>query len=177
MRILNKLLAAVVSLGLIAGGLLVAIEVIFAELGRSSWVIPYEDWYRAGQSHAWSSPIVRNVGIALCAIGVVLLLLQLVKHAPEVVSLEDQKGQHGQAVVRRRSLERCLERAAHTVDGISRARVRVRRNSVRVRARTNRRNPGDLKAHATVAVSERIGTTNLARAPRIAVALRHREER
>ncbi|MDP8992854.1 MAG: DUF6286 domain-containing protein [Actinomycetota bacterium] len=173
MRILGRLVALAVSLGLVVGGALVAVEIVVAELGAGPWVIPYDRWYLSARKNAWSSASARTLFLAMAGAGLVLLVLQVVKRRPRSLPLEAGGAQHT-AAVRRRGLERSLVRAVTRVDGVATAKARVSEKRARVTASSNRRLPGDLEQRVTEAARQRLAAMKLARPPEVAVRLQHR---
>ncbi len=88
MRVLSRLIALAVALGLFVGGIVVAVEIVFAEIGREPWVIPYDEWYESARINAWSSPSTRRLALALVVAGLLLLLLQLARRRPTALAME-----------------------------------------------------------------------------------------
>ena len=77
----------------------------------------------------------------------------------------------------RRSLRRSLARLAEDVDGIDRARARVRTRSVRVRATTQLRDTGGLRESVRTAVQDRLAALDPLWPPRVKVRLRQKAGR
>jgi hypothetical protein len=154
-RLVNRVLAAVIALALTAGGLLVAIEIGLAALGRTEpWLVPYDDWYRAGVKRSWDDPVIRRGLIFVALLGLVLVLLQLLRTRPPTLPLREDGSNSMKAVIDRSSLERGLSRAAEDVDGVSKARVRVGRGRAMVVAETKRRDPRGMREQVTSRVRE-----------------------
>ena len=176
MRITNRVVAAIVSLALLAAGLLIAIEILLGALGVGPWILPWDDWYRNATRNEWSIVPHRWLFIGLILAGLALLVLQFIRR--RAVSLPLRTTHEGvDADLSRTALEKSLGRAAEQVDGISGAKVRVSPTRARVMARTNRRIPGDLERRVSEAVRERLGQLDLARVLPVSVSVRHREER
>ncbi len=173
MRVLSRLIALAVALALAVGGVLVAIEVVVAEVGRGPWVIPHDQWYQDARENAWSSLSVRMLFLVLALAGLLLLVLQLKKRRPR--SLPMERTQDGHSVdVSRRSLERSLERSITRVDGVATAKARLSESMARITASTNRRLPGDLEKRVAQTTQQRLSAMNLATAPEVVVRLHHR---
>lgn len=173
MRTTNRILAAVAGLLFLVGGLLAAVEIAIAYVGGHHWLVPYDEWYRHARSNSWESGGPRGIFIALTALGVVLVVLQLVRRRP--VTLPMRSDTHTTYEVRRRSFERSLARRAEHVDGVTSARATVDRRSVRIHARSNRRLPGDVKAQLEHAISAGVQHLELEPQPRVRVGLRLRD--
>lgn len=176
MRMVSRLLAVALSLALLAGGILVAVEVVVAEFGRDPWVLPHDQWYRSASETSWSASSSRWLFSGLIAAGVILLLLQLARRRPAALPLEAQNPQHP-AEVRRRSVERSLARVVGRVDGVAMAKARVSPGRARVRAMTNRRLIGDLEARVSRAAEQRLASLHLAAPPPVKVRIHQRAQR
>jgi Family of unknown function (DUF6286) len=161
MRIANRVLAAVLALALLVGGLLVAVEIVVAGFDRSPWVLPHDDWYRSARTRAWDSAPPRWIFIGLVVAGLLLLLLQT-RRRPAALPLTPAAIP---ADVNRRSLEKALVREARRVDGVAAAKARVAPERADVVATTNRRQEGDLPARVQAALDRRLGSLGLARPP------------
>ena len=175
MRTANRVLAAVIGLLLLVGGLLTAIEIAVAYAGGGPWIVPYDQWYQRARSHAWESDAVRGLFIVMTAVGLALLILQLVRRAPATVAIRPDADGEATYAVRRRTVERSLVRSAEQVDGVESARARIDRRSIRVSARSNRRLPGDLRTRLEHAVQERVRSLELETEPRVRLNVRLRK--
>ena len=89
MKIANRVLAVAAALGLLAGGVLVAVEIALAGLGREPWIIPYDDWYSSARAEQWDSPGARSLFLAVGVAGMVLVALQLMRARPRSIPLRD----------------------------------------------------------------------------------------
>ena len=49
MRVVNRVIAAVLALALLVGGLLVAVEIVVAGFDRRPWVLPHDRWYASAR--------------------------------------------------------------------------------------------------------------------------------
>jgi hypothetical protein len=119
-RILNAVLAAVVGLALLVGGVLAALEIVLGMAGNGPTIVPYRRWHEHLMGHPWNGPWLRQAALLLIVAGLLVLALQLVRMRPRGVALET--GRAGvEARVGRRTLEHSLARAAEDVDGITSA--------------------------------------------------------
>ncbi len=175
-RVLSRLIALAVALGLVVGGVLVAVEIAVAELGREPWVIPYDQWYQSARTNAWSSPSTRRLALVLAAVGLLLLLLQLARRRPTALSMERGVSTHS-ADLHRKGIERSLVRAVSRVDGVASAKAKISSSRTRVTASSNRRLPGDLEARVTQAAEQRLAALRLASPPALSVTLHSRGPR
>ncbi|MFP3900350.1 MAG: DUF6286 domain-containing protein [Acidimicrobiia bacterium] len=130
---LTRLLAALMALALVAGGVLICVEVLANWIGDGFVVLP-GDWPDQLRTTEWSDQTVRAVSLGLAAGGVLLLLAALWPRPPLTVDA-DVPGLR----VERHSLERLLGHRLDRVEGVSGSRVRVGRRRVRARVDTTRR--------------------------------------
>ncbi len=172
MRTADRVLSAVFGLALFVGGLVIAVEIAVGFVGGDPWILPSREWYRDARSNAWNSGGVRGILIVVAALGLVLLVLQLVRRLPTMLPLESVSDV-GYAV-RRRSLQRSLVRTANLVDGVERAKVRVGKKTIRVRASSHRRIAGELQPSVESALRARVDDLGLESTPRLKVDLRTR---
>jgi Family of unknown function (DUF6286) len=175
MHTVNRVLAAVLGLFLLVGGLLTAVEIAIAFVGGDRWILPYDAWYRHARADAWDSGGVRGLLVVIAAIGVGHVVLQLVRRAPLTLPLSSETD--ATYAVRRRSLQRSLVRSTEAVDGVESAKARIDQRGVRVRARSNRRLPGEMKSVVEAVVTGRLQQLELESIPRVRVSLRVRDGR
>ncbi len=173
MRVLTRVVALALALALAVAGVLVAIEIVLAEVGKEPWVVPHDRWYQDARENAWSSPSVRVLFLVMALAGLVLLLLQVKKRRPLSLPMERRQGGHPVAVGRR-SAERCLERSVTRVDGVATAKARLSESRARVTASSNRRLPGDLHKRVADTAEQRLSAMKLDPMPEVVVRLHHR---
>jgi len=172
-RVLNRIVAAVLALALLVGGLLVAVEIVVAGFDHRPWVLPHDKWYRSARTRSWDSAPTRWLLIGLVAAGLLLLLLQLAKRRPTTLPLVPAAVP---ADLGRRSLERALVRAASRVDGVSSAKARVDGDRAEVVASTNRRQTAELHPRLCAALDRRVASLSLARPPAVRVKVHGRSD-
>ena len=185
MRVTNRLLAALLALALLAGGLLAAAEIVYGGARGRPLVVPWDEWFDGARDNAWSSREVRVLSLVLLAVGAALLLLQVLRRGPQ--SLPVANGGHeasptgsprGRLTVEAntRSLERALTRAVVAVDGVDRAKVSLSRAQARVDVRTARRELAGLEQAARQAVDARLATAGIRRPERVDLRVRRSKE-
>ena len=174
MRIANRVLAAVLGLGLLVGGLIVAVEIVVAGFDRQPWVLPHDDWYRSARQRTWDSAPPRWIFIGLVVAGLALLLLQLTRRRPAALALTPGAVP---ADVGRRSLERSLAREAARIDGVAGAKTKIGKDKAEVVATSNRRQTGDLEPAVSQAVDRRLAAIGVARPPTVRVKVQGRGDR
>lgn len=154
---------------------LIAAEVIAALTGGSAGLLPVTWAARFGRGTSWDAPIPLAVASAIMALGLLLLLLALLPGRPRAIGLrcDDPDAVMG---ITPRGLRRHVARAAESVDGVSRARVRAGRRHVRVRASSPLHDIGGLDEQVRRTVTERIEELAPLRPPRLRVTVRHRRD-
>ena len=172
MRVVNRIVAAVVALALAVGGFLLAAEIIAALLDRAPLVVTsWPEWYDRLDTAQWDSDDTRWVAGGLLAAGLLLLLLQLVRRRLAVLPVAGGGG-GVDGEVSRSSFESSLARAVEQVDGVSKASARVNKRRIGVRAHTNRRQPGDLDRRVADAADAHLRRVAVVGAPPLRVDLR-----
>jgi len=170
-RVANRVLAAMVALGLVVGGLLVAVEIVVAGFNRRPWVVPHDRWYTSARLRSWEAGPPRWIFIGLVAAGLAMLIAQMVRRRPATLALAPGAVP---ADLGRRSLEKALVREASTIDGVSGARAKISRDMAEVVANSTRRQTDDLGPLVTQALDRRLSTMGLARPPAVRVKVRGR---
>ena len=172
MRVVNRILAAVVALALAVGGALLAVEVVTALLDHEPLVVTsWPEWHERLDTARWESDDTRWVAAALLAAGLLLLAFQLARRRLAVLPVAG--GANGvEAEVSRSSLESSLTRAVKGVDGVTSARARVGKKRIGVKASTNRRQPGDLDRRVAEAADAHLRHVAVVGAPPLKVDLR-----
>ena len=173
-RIVDRIVAGIVALVLLVGGVLVAIEIALQAAGREEpWVLPWDTWYREGLETLWSDPTVRAVSIGLLVAAVLLLALQLAPRRPSALPWRP-RADAVQVDLDRRGLAHWLEARLAQVGGVGWVRVRARRRSVRVRADAVARDTAPIEQRLDEAAVDRLTELDLMRRPSVHVRVRPR---
>jgi hypothetical protein len=173
-RLAIRIVCMVLAVVLLAASLLLALEIALELAGQPHLLVDGAVWSERGRTLAWSEASNRALAALLVLVGVGLLALAWWPRREDVIAADvhlaqsdstadskaDSKAGTGAgpidapvtATVRRRDLEATLARAARRVDTVTDATVRVRRGTVRVDARTARRDVGDLRERVHAAV-------------------------
>lgn len=130
MRVLTRLVTALLGLALMVAGLGLALEVLLAWNVHHPVLVPYDRWLSYARGHTWRDPAVRGTSLAVLVLGVLLLLLALRRRAPLVVPGAPRPAMT--VTFARRPLESALGRLAVRTSGVEGVRVRVRRRTVAV---------------------------------------------
>ncbi len=168
MKSFNRLLGLIVALALIAGGVLVIIEVVAAQIGQDPVIADWPEWERRLRTTSWSD--ARGVFIIAIVVALVLLLLELVRRAKNMLPVVE--GDSLRVGVRRRFLERQLSHTVGSLDGISRAKVTCSPKRLVVSAETHRANPKGLRPAIESAVQGELHRLSLADPPAVRTRLR-----
>lgn len=173
-RIADRVVAGVVALALLVGGVLVAVEIALQAGGREEpWVLPWDTWYREGLETPWSDPTVRAVCIGLLVAAALLLALQFARRSPSALPVTPRTD----AVhvdLDRRGLERWLENRLDKVDGVASVQVRAQRRKVRVRADAVSRDAAPIERRLDEVAAREIAELDLVRPPSVDVRVRPR---
>jgi hypothetical protein len=176
-RIVDRLLAFVLSLALIVGAVLVVIEVVAHRTGADPVVVQWPAVYRWARDTSWGAASVRLISTLLAVVGLALVVAQLIPRRPKQISL-DSGTDTTTATVSRRSLARTVQSAVTDVDGVTGADVAVRRRRVRVRARTRAVQPSaavSLRDSVIQAARDRLDAVRLKQPPNLSVRLSTKE--
>ncbi|MEU3454852.1 DUF6286 domain-containing protein [Micromonospora sp. NPDC006766] len=178
MRITNRLLAFLLSLGLTLGAVLVLIEIVAHLVGAKPIVLDWPGLYRWASGTTWGSALVRLIGVVLAVVGLLLLAAQLKPRRPDRLRLQPVNSATDAAITRR-GLARTLRNAAIEVDGVQDAHVMVGQHHVRVRAEVHDgAAPVDTLHEAVASAAQhRLDALRLATAPALTVRIDKEEHR
>jgi hypothetical protein len=123
MRLVNRFASLLLAFALLGGGLLLAAEAVTVSLDRPSLLIDRAGWFRTLTGTPLNDPVVRAVAIGVTALGLLILLAQLRRWAPDRLALPSAENWH----LQRRSVERRLAGTADGVPGVRSATARIRR--------------------------------------------------
>ncbi|MFC8381239.1 DUF6286 domain-containing protein [Nocardia sp. NPDC057272] len=160
--------AVIVALLLAGAAVLVAVSLIQRLTGTREWV-SYDSVAARLHDTSWGSVWVLSAGIVVVVLGLALLAAAALPGKPVLLALEPGDGVD--AGIARRSLRDALADAADGVDGLDKARVRLRRSKIHVTGHT----------HHTVertaqevgqAVATRLDRIKPAHVPRLRTSLR-----
>jgi Family of unknown function (DUF6286) len=176
-RIVNRVLAALLSLALACLGIVVIVEVIaYRANSHHSALVNWQPFYRWCARTTWLSGTVRGVAIGLIAVGLILLLAELKR--PRVTRLAadpDLAGADGiDTAYTRRGVAAAVRTAVTDVDGIRGASVTVKRRRVRVAASAaaeNRTAAQELREPVTSAAQARLEELHLRHAAALSVRI------
>jgi hypothetical protein len=174
MRHANRVLAALLSLALIAAGVLLIIEVIAGRLGNHPAVVDWRPAYDWAKRTTWNAGSIRVACAVLIVLGLALLIAEL--KPARVSRLAADPAQAGAAGIdtayTRRGLAAAVRSAVTGVDGVRGASVKVRRRKVTVAATTTARDKTtarSLRDPIVAAARQRLTALKLRRTPAVSV--------
>ncbi|MCX4513682.1 DUF6286 domain-containing protein [Streptomyces sp. NBC_01619] len=143
--------ATLTALVLLAACVLTAIVAIQSIIGRRP-LVSYRSVTDALNGLHWNDTAVLAAGAAAVLLGFVLLLAAFLPGKPTVLPLTGDVD----AGVTRRSLRRALQNTAASVDGVSRAKLKLGRRTITARIRTDRTNTAGLTRAVRGALDQRL---------------------
>ena len=170
-RIPGVLVAAV----LVAAGIAGCIWAASAALGHPLWNIPHGDFAGPLQTTVhWDDTGTLLVASAVAFVGFLLIVIAVLPGRTRAIPLAS--GDESLVIgAPRRSLRRSLGWLVADVAGIEKARVRIGRRSVTVRATTRLRDPADLRESVQAVVEDRLARLDPLWPARVKVRLRRKE--
>lgn len=176
MRTLTRLVSALLALALFVGGLLLALEIVVAALGREDdLVVPWRDWRQNLLDTPWEDYVVRVVLAAMLVVGLLLLVLLFARRRATAVRLADRSA-GSTAELDRSGLERHLTACMRNVEGVGGVGVRVRGGKARISAVTPARETAPVEASLRNAAERALGELGLASPLPVRVAVSSRRE-
>jgi len=170
-RTVDRVLALVLGLVGLGGGLLVAAEVVHGLLGRPGHLlVPYGGTATWLREHTWGSGAVLAIGGVLAGLGLLLLVAEL---APRRRTLLVVAGTDDDVVtaVSRTGVGRALEQSVAGLSGVDGTRSSVGRCTATLTVRTALRDLGDLEQQVRERAGAALGSLGLAQAPELRVDL------
>jgi hypothetical protein len=161
MNVVNRVLAALLALALLIGGLLAATEIVLAQLGRPSWLIAQEQWSAWVRQRTFSEGLTRAILGGLVVLGLLLLLAALRRGKPRTLSLPSA-APGVQVTASRRGIERTLRAAAARTSGVTSVEVKASRRKVKVKAHIAARAAGSTQQQVSDVVASKLDELGLA---------------
>lgn len=156
----NRLLAALLALALILGGLLAAVEIGLARIGLPHWFIPRQLWGSWLTRQTWDASLVRLILAAMAVVGLLLLLAALRRGRPRVLPVASEASGVRVDIVRR-GAERAVVAAAGRASGVRSASASIGRRKATVKVKSSSRSTGEVQQQALAAVAARLGDLGL----------------
>lgn len=177
MTLVNRVLALIVGLALLAAGVVTVTEVVVARLARPPWVVPTTVWDQTLSALRWDDPRIVWVLVGMLVIGLLLLLLELWPHRPQVLPLQ-QGSSDMTAAVDRRGLQEHLRQIIAEDPAVTTARVQAGKRKVAVEADVPPSEDGSaVRQRLESRLTEALDRLDLQRPVRPTVRLNRGEER
>ncbi|MEU7001380.1 DUF6286 domain-containing protein [Nonomuraea sp. NPDC046570] len=162
-----------VALALTAGLGLTAVEVVAALMGERIGLVPVDQAADLAAEHPWSNPFVVGGALVAAVLGTILLLLALLPGRARLVAVEttDPRLVIG---ITRSGLRRTLRAVAEDVEGVIRAKVRLRPRQIEVVVVTEADRTGATLRQVGAAVGDRLNGLGALCASEVVVRLRRR---
>lgn len=128
MRVVNRVLALLVGLAVVAVAAIALGEVAVGLLGRDALLIPRAAWARSMTELRWNDPGLVGAGTIALVIGVALLVVELWPRRPLELPVRDHVAGRSMSIDRRglqQRLRRVIEQDADVVNAL----VQVRRSA------------------------------------------------
>jgi hypothetical protein len=131
MRVLNRFLALIAGLAVIAAAVIVAVEVSADRLGDQPVILDWHPWLRWAQRNTWNAASVKIAAGIVALAGLIILLVQLWPRRKARLEIHPD-GVHPQTSVAltRKGLAAAVSGATRDVEGVRDGRVRLRRRSI-----------------------------------------------
>lgn len=171
MRVLVRILASLVGLGLATVGVLLAIEVSWAWLRPADGplLVSWQRWRANLDELTWQSTSVRVTAAALAAAGLVLLLIAATARRRDV-RLRDPAVEVS-VITSPRSLARVVGRRIRAEDNVTFASVTATPKRIRVRAGSRLESDAQLRPRLLDVATSTVDDLPLVRAPRVRVVV------
>ncbi|MDX6393179.1 MAG: hypothetical protein QOJ73_4242 [Streptosporangiaceae bacterium] len=174
MRLANRALAALLSLALIAAGVLLVIEVIADRVNHHPSVLDWHPVYHWAKRTTWNAGSVRVACALMILLGLVLLIAEL--KPARVSRLATDPAQADAADIdtayTRRGVAAAIRSAVMGVDGVRAASVKAKRRTVAVAATAAARDKAaarSLRDPISAAARQRLAVMKLRRPPSVSV--------
>ena len=112
-----RVLSALFALLLVVGGLLVAVEIVLAQLGRPAWLIPWPAWAGWLDGQTLATFTIRLLLAGLVVVGLVLLILALRLGKPRRLALPATGSNLHMSIARRALQQNLADTAARARGG------------------------------------------------------------
>ncbi|MFI5560267.1 DUF6286 domain-containing protein [Amycolatopsis japonica] len=159
--------AVLVALVVLAGCVLAAAVAVQTIIGEKPW-ISYDTIASALHDLRWSDPLPAIAGGVVALIGLMLLVSAVVPGKPTVLPLEGGTDSGAS----RRSYRSTLRTAASTVDGVSAAKLKVKRRAIVSVVTTGRTNTAGLAEAVRAAIEHRLAQIGPAAVPAVRVRVK-----
>ncbi|MGI8668008.1 MAG: DUF6286 domain-containing protein [Jatrophihabitans sp.] len=176
MRQLNRLLGALLSVLLIAAGVMLIIEVIADRITHKPAIVHWHRLYEWAGRTQWQAGAVRVICVLLIMAGLILLIAELKPTRVSRLSLAEEVPGIDSAYTRR-GVAAAVKAAVADVDGIRTVNTRVSRRTMTVTAMAgaaDRSVATQLTGPVTTAAQQRLDSLRLRSAPSVSATVKPR---
>jgi Family of unknown function (DUF6286) len=174
MRIVNRPVAFLVAVAMLAAGVLLIVEVVGYAINSRHVLIDWMAWQRWAERTQWNQAVIKTWSIILIAVGLLLLIIELKPPKATRIPLQSDHAATD-AAISRKGLARALEAAATDVDGVRTASITISRSKATVAATSvahTSSGADTVTKPLTRAVRDRLDGLKLAMPPRLRVTSR-----
>lgn len=174
LHLVNRLLATVVSLAVVALAVVTGVEVVRWALDLDPWLVPWHAWGTSLSDLRANDPALLVTSGAAAAVGLLLLIFELRRRRPDALATRPLL-EGVPTVATRAGVGSAATTAARSVSGVTEASAAVRRSTVSLRVRTRARGQAaGLTQQVTSAVEQAMADLELLRRPRVKVQVEER---
>jgi Family of unknown function (DUF6286) len=134
MKLINRLLALLLSLAVIAAAVILIIEVIAERAAAAPAVLNWHRVYHWADTTSWNAGPIRAVSIVLVIVGLGIVGMQLKPRRPEHLAVTSGTDATDTAITHQGVAHR-IRHTITNIDGVDTATVAVGRRHIKVRAR------------------------------------------
>ncbi|WP_322756391.1 DUF6286 domain-containing protein [Frankia sp. Cas3] len=166
MRVTNRIVAALLAAAIAAAGVVAIVEMVNAAFGSGYAIVDWRAAAGAMARNSWSDTGPAVLGVMLGVVGVLLLVLGLRRGRLEWFTVQPSLAGTS-TFAAGRGVGRALASAAEDVDGVSRAKVRLRRRTARVKIEFHPRVNPDAPEQVRDEIYERLVSFDLVSPPKV----------
>jgi hypothetical protein len=175
MRILNRFLAFILALAVLAVCIVVIVEVIAYAINGEHLIVDWMSWQRWAERTTFNSTVIKVLSIIFIVVGLILLLELKPRRVTRVSLQSDEVAT--EAAISTKGLAVVARTATTDVDGVSNASASASPRRVTVTATAAERDRAHaqaLTAPVTTAVQTRLDSLRMQRHPRLSVRVKPR---
>lgn len=174
MKILNRVLALLLGLAVIAAAVLFIVEVVADRVGAHPVIVNWHGLYHWAQGTSWGAAPVRTASVLLVLLGLVVTITQLKPRRPERLAITSDDPATDAAITRQ-GVARSIQHSVTAIDGVHTAEVHVRRRvTIHAALRADRATTADRDTITQVA-HDAIDTLRLRQPPQLSVRVSTKE--
>ena len=176
MRILNRFLAFILALAVLAVCVVVIVEVIAYAINGEHLIVDWMSWQRWAERTHFDSTVIKVLSITFIVVGFILLVAELKPRRVTRISLQSDEAATDTAITTR-GIAVVAKAATTDIDGITDASASASHRRVSVTATAAERDKAHaqaLTAPVTAAVQSHLDSLRMQRHPRVSVRVKPR---